>query len=258
MLRAKVVGAVLLVSGLLVACDDDQPPAPESGESAEAQIIEGGYAAAVEVLGSGQVLVAYVQPPEDDEGTYLSAWRLYDESGERIADGPGSRVEGGSARPTLWSLPDGFLIRRPGSTGLERIDPDGEVSPVRSVARARPTTTGDVLVAKGTFYRPADGSTYRMPELQRGIDSLAIDRAGGVWVVVGGGETAYSPDGRAPWRRLAYDLPPGSGPGQLQPSGDAMLLPVVGDELQLLSQDIASTDGSGSSRRSRWSPTAGC
>ncbi len=88
------MGAVLLVCGLLVACDDDEPAGVES---AEAKIIEAGYAAAVEVSGAGQVLVSYVQPPEDDEGTYLSAWRLYDEAEEPVADGKGARIEGGFA-----------------------------------------------------------------------------------------------------------------------------------------------------------------
>ena len=203
MLRARAIAATLLVLGLLVACDDDEPGARES---AEAKIIEAGYAAGVEVSGSGQVLVSYVQPPEDDEGTYLSAWRLYDESGEPVADGGGSRVEGGFAQPTLWPLLDGFLMRRPDATGLERIDPTGDVSQVGFVDRGRPTRAGDVLLTQARFYRPADDTTYRLPERPRGVDSVAIDRDGGVWVVSREGETSYSRDGRAPWRTLVYDL----------------------------------------------------
>ncbi len=226
------------MTGLLVACDDDEP----TRESAEATIIERGYAAGVEVSGAGEVLVSYVQPPEDDEGTYLSAWRLYDESGKPLADGQGARVDGGSAQLTLWPLPEGFLMRRPGSKELERIDPAGGVSPVRPVDRLMPTRAGDVLVAKGRFYRPSDDTSYRMPHLPRGVNSVAIDRAGGVWLVLGGDdpETAYSRDGRAPWLTLDYELPPGAYPGQLQASGEAVLLLLVGDEARLLSQDIGS------------------
>ncbi len=232
MLRARVIAAVLLLPGLLVGCDDDQPAATDSAES---KIIEAGYAALVEVSGQGQVLVSYEWPPEDDEGTYRSAWRLYDESDQPVAEGKGSREEGVSAQPRLWPLPEGFLMRRPFySKDLERIDPEGDVSPVPFVDRSLPTKAGDVLVTepsqtRARFYRPSDDTTYRLPELPRGLNSVAIDRIGGVWVVLGGdaGETIYSRDGRAPWRMLDHDLPPGSYPGQLQASGDTMLLPLL-------------------------------
>jgi hypothetical protein len=239
---------MLLVSGALVACDDDTSAAPESAES---QIIERGYAAQVEVSGAGQVLVSFEQPPEDDEGTYLSAWRLYDESDQPVADGRGAAVEAGSAQPRLWSLPEGFLMRRADHPKeLERIDPDGVVSPVRSVDRVIATRPGDVLVTEtgqvnARFYRPSDDRVYRLPELPGGLDSIAIDRTGGVWLVLAG-DTVYSPDGRPPWRPLAYDLPPGSAPGQLTASGEAMLLPLLDAESStsgataLLTQDIGS------------------
>lgn len=235
-LKTTVIAATLLVPGLLVACEGG-PLGGGAPESPESKIIEGGYAAEYEISEAGQVLVAYVDPPGDDEGTYLSAWRLYDESGDWVTDGKGSRVEGGSATPALWPLPEGFLIARPAySKDLERIDPDGTVSPVRTVARVRATRAGDVLVSdpsrsRGKFYRPSDQATYRMPELPRGVASVAIDPNGGVWLVLGGdaGETVYSPDGRAPWRTLDYDPQAGSTPGHLQPSGDAMLLPLLDD-----------------------------
>ncbi len=252
MLSLRVLAATLLVPGLLVACDGG-PPGGEPPESPESKIIEGGYAASCEISGAGEVLVAYVDPPEDDEGTYLSAWRLYDASGDWVADGEGSRVEGGSATPELWPLPEGFLIKRPAySKDLERIDPSGLVSPVEFVARARPTRAGDMLVSepwrsRARFYRPSDGTSYRLPELPRDVSSTLIDRAGGVWVVHGdAGETAYSPDGRPPWRSLDHDLPAGSTPGHLQASGDAMLLPLLDDESStsgitgLLTQPIGS------------------
>jgi hypothetical protein len=250
MLRATVMGTVLLAAGLLAACDDAQPAPPGSQE---AKIIGAGHAAVVEVSETGQVLISYEQSPEDDEGTYLSAWRLYDDSDQPVADGRGSREEGGSAQPRLWSLPEGFLMRRPYySTELERIDPEGDVSPVRFVDRALPTRAGDVLVTeqsqtRARFYRPSDDTTYRLPELPRGLESVAIDQRGGVWLVLSGeaGTTAYSPDGRAPWRTLDYDLPSGSIPGQFTASGEAMLLPLLDYRSSrsgvtgLLTQDIA-------------------
>ena len=202
--------------GLATACDGSEPG---GRESAETRIIEGGYAAAYEISEAGQALVAYVDPPADDEGTYRSAWRLYDESGDPVADGKGSRVEGGSATPELWPLAEGFLIARPAySKDIERIDSDGVASPVEFVDRARPTRAGDLLASswadRARFYRPSDATTYRIPELPRDVSSTVIDAAGGVWVVHGdAGETATRPTGGRHGDRSEHDLPPAPGRG---------------------------------------------
>lgn len=227
-----------------VAADEDATPA---------EIIEAGMARRLEASGAGQVLVAYLVESDDDEGPQATAWRLYDESGEPVADGPGVRVSEQSALPDLWPLADGFLFSRDyTSPRLERIDAQGEITDVTVERRAVATAAGDVVVpssigADARVYRPADDTAHSL-ELPRGIPTgLALDDRGGVWVLSQEGRDVtvrYSPDAQEPWQELPLDLSARTLPTSIQAVGDQVYVPLATSSMEpdltgLVVQDVA-------------------
>ena len=160
-----------------VANDEDATPA---------EIVEAGGPVRLAVSGRGSVLVSYLVESEDDEGPQATAWRLYAADGTRVAEGPGVRVFEASARPDLWSRPDGVLMD-PATSGLGdlvRIADDGSVVPATPAERrvVRETRTGRTSVVGDREYRAVVAPSMDGSGLAR-LEVRPADRSG-PWVRV--------------------------------------------------------------------------
>lgn len=241
----------LLVAVLLTGCTpeaDDGPAGttydpdrstavagdPDAGIE---DVVAAGRATRVASTGTGEVLVSYLVTSDDDEGPQASAWRLYDEQGDRVAQGRGVRVTEQGASPDVWSTAAGVLLRpdwtRP---RFELVRADGTVEPVTNSRAPTPTRPGDVAIDQLRFFRPAAVTTYRYaerrPEDRRALD-VAIDGRGGVWALVAWRgrriDVLRSSDGSRPWTTTSFELPAGDAyPDRLRVVGDRVVVPVLG------------------------------
>ena len=200
-------------------------------------IVGAGRATRLASTATGEVLVSYLVTSDDDEGPQASAWRLYDDQGDRVAQGRGVRVSEQGASPDVWSTTAGVLLRpdwtRP---RFELVRTDGTVAPVVNSRAPTPTRPGDVAIDQLRFFRPADATTYRYaerrPDDRRALD-IAVDDRGGVWALVDWRATTidvlHSADGSAPWTTTSFGLPAGDAyPDRVRVVGDRVVVPVLG------------------------------
>lgn len=88
-----------------VAGDEDATPR---------EIVEAGRAIEAAHDGAGHVMVVYTVHNDDDEGLSQAAWRVYDDEGDVVAEGPAGTTEEGYASAEVEPLADGFVLREEG------------------------------------------------------------------------------------------------------------------------------------------------
>lgn len=220
-------------------------------------IVGAGRATRVASTGTGEVFVSFLVTSDDDEGPQASAWRLYDEQGDRVAEGRGVRVSEQSASPDVWSTSEGVLLRPDWTLPrFELVRADGEVVPVANSSTPTPTRPGDVAIDQLRFFRPADLATYRFaerrPDDRRALD-IDLDDRGGVWALVAWQGTSidvlHSADGTAPWTTTTFELPTPDGyPDRVRVVGGSVVVPVLGgrtgnEAVALRHRPVGSTSG---------------
>lgn len=238
MLRRAPIACFLLV--LLAACiqsEGDANPASKQDRLID-QIVEGGYAHSVAADDLGFVAVGYTLSPEDDEGTYRSAWRLYDDEGQTVAEGLGrTRVGNSPGGPYFRSLGDRFVLQPYASkTKFLALDEDGETreftAAPRHVTSARP---GDVLVSD-----PVDPQQYLVrgdalvPLDQGGYNDAALADNGFLWTVDDTSEGGLT---------VELVRPGGKEPEDVQvPGGAPTSINVVGNQVYVITTSTGSVE----------------
>jgi hypothetical protein len=177
-----------------------------------AEIIEIGTAWSIAGLGNRR-LITYLVQSESDEGPTQVAWRLYDEAGDRIADG---KLPKGDPIPPIQAAGDSFLI------GRTRVDLAGRStrSPKLSRLKQSAVRPGDVLLDTGfegdrILYRPGGGGAFfALPPVPgENPQSVRVGSDGSVWVGQaytrpGDAPVSRSVDGLAPWHSERVPIGP--------------------------------------------------
>lgn len=220
------VGA-LLVAGLLVsgcASDSEQEWRVAADPQATAdEIIDAGHAVGIATNGD-QMVVTWEVEPEDDEGPYQGAWRLYDREPLQIAEGTFGTVREASARIDVTAVRGGFLLTDYAKHRLRFLDQKGELTPAAlNTAKPGSSLAGGVLRES----RPSDEEGWevvlpgkrqivRLTALPtEDVQGVAVTGDGTVWVLLpwkddGPFRVAYAKNGRAPWTTEVIPLPKGA------------------------------------------------
>ncbi|NPC96960.1 hypothetical protein [Nocardioides sp. zg-DK7169] len=255
MRTAPRVLAALLLASALGGCgsdddgdsggDDAATGASSSAPTSVPEVLDVGRPVALAEDGEGRLLVAHLVE-EGPRESVAAAWRLEDADGETIAEGPGRQVRNESSIPGIWPLADGFLVDLGGNGRYERLDGEGELTPVEEVDTPRPLAAGDVAVegARGV-YSPQDETIAPTPRLPGGAVAveLVLDPEGGAWALPeasdAGTTMLHLPVGRTTWEESALELPGGGYPVGLEVTEDLVVVPVArsrgaGDRLDAL------------------------
>lgn len=243
---AAVVGALLLVAPLASGCtsqsEREWEVAADTNATAD-EIIDAGHATDI-ATSRDQMVVTWEVQPEDDEGPYQGAWRLYDRAKGQVADGTFGTVREASARIDAAPLGDGFLLTDYRKHRQYVVDEKGRLARARfDASRVGPPLAGGVLLAD-----PEDGkwsvvvpSARRVVTLTglptRDVQGLELTSDGTVWVLLpwtgdGPFRVAYAKDGKPPWTTETIPLPKGSstyGEG-VSASGDRLFVVATHDE----------------------------
>jgi hypothetical protein len=170
----------------------------------------------------GLTVVTWEVQPEDDEGPYQGAWRLYGADGEAIADGRFKQVFEASGRIEVRPYGTGFVLVSYVRRQLYLLDRTGKVR-----RPAKGANLAAILGQDRATEDYADLSEWRlqMPGQKRLVrwSDLPTDEPQGM-VVAGGelwvgmprkqdyerGRIAHSKTGRAPWVVETIPNPPGT------------------------------------------------
>lgn len=185
------------------------------------EIIDAGHAADVATSKNHMVVTWEVQP-EDDEGPYQGAWRLYDRQG-RVADGTFGTVREASARINVVAFGDGFLLTDYRKRARYLLDADGKLTRARfEESKVGPSLADGVLVsdesADGAWnvLVPSKPRIVRLTDLPTpDVQGIELTSDGTVWVLLpwtdkGPAKVAHAKDGKPPWTTETIPLPPGS------------------------------------------------
>jgi hypothetical protein len=220
----------LLVAGLLVsgcASDSEREWRVAANPRATAdEIIDAGHAVGIATNGD-QMVVTWEVEPEDDEGPYQGAWRLYDREPLQIAEGTFGTVREASARIDVTAVRGGFLLTDYAKHRLRFLNREGELTPAAlNAAKPGSSLVGGVLRES----RPSDEEGWevvlpdkhqivRLTDLPtEDVQGVALTEDGTVWVLLpwkddGPFRVAYAKNGRAPWTTEVIPLPKGSATG---------------------------------------------
>ncbi len=225
---AAVVGALLvaspLVSGYSSASQQEWQVAANPRATAD-EIIDAGHAADI-ATNKDQMIVTWEVQPEDDEGPYQGAWRLYDRDKGKVADGTFGMVREASARIDVVAAGDGFLLTDYRKQAHYSLDAKGRLVPARfERSKVGPSLADGVLVPDAS----SDGewnvllpSTQRIVALTdlptKNVQGIELTSDGTVWVLLpwtnnGPFKVAYAKDGKPPWTTETIPLPKGSSTG---------------------------------------------
>lgn len=240
---------VLGAGPLLTGCGAATTPASASGPHREWRVAEDPDATVEDIVEVGsptvaktsgdRTMVAWTAEPEDDEGRTQAAWRMYDAQGQRVAQGRLGIIAEASAVPSIWAVPDGFLLQTYTDHDLLHFSPTGASTPVPASRSSVPTRPGDLLLDDFTeqgysFYRPASRTAYRLPKLPVAHPQrVALDAGGTVWVLeewaarTAGLSSAAG--GTGPWQHTEIPLPTKGTPMGLAVVGDRVVVPVLQD-----------------------------
>lgn len=215
---------VLAASVLLLAgCDADKREWRVAGDAKASadEIIDAGGPVGVASSG-GQTVVAWEVEPEDDEGPYQGAWRLYDKDGDAIADGRFKQVHEQSAVIGVNPLDDGFLIGDYATHTAYRLDRAGTLHRIPKGTNMA-TLVGDYVEHEfdgestdWTLQLPNTKRLVRWTELPTDQPQGMIFAGGELWVGLPRtrdyepGKIAHSATGRAPWTVETIPNPDGT------------------------------------------------
>jgi hypothetical protein len=219
--------ALVLLAGCASGQEREWQVAADADASAD-DIIQAGHAADVAV-GDRRMLVTWEVEPEDDEGPYQGAWRLYDRKGV-VADGTFGIVRESSAALEVIAVQDGFLLTDYVEHQLHIVDVEGRLVPIRPDEGELGTSlAGGVLLPDRTtgeawqVFLPSSLQLVQLTELPDGdVQGIELTSDGTVWVLLpwtdgGPFRIAHAKDGKPPWTIETLPLPRGS-----VTSGDGM------------------------------------
>jgi hypothetical protein len=225
---AAAIGA-LLVAGLLVsgcASDSERDWQVAANPRATAdEIIDAGHAAGI-ATSEDQMVVTWEVEPEDDEGPYQGAWRLYDRDKGKVADGKFGTVREASARIDVVAVRDGFLLTDYADQKPHFLDRSGKLTPAKlAAAKPGPSLAGGVLgpdqLSEEEGWQvvlPDKRQVVRLTDLPtKDVQGIQLTSDGTVWVLLpwtsakGPFRIAYAKDGKAPWTTETIPMPNGSG-----------------------------------------------
>lgn len=221
---AASVGPLLAAGILLAGCGSggqtEWEVAADPGATAD-EIIDAGHAVDI-AISKNHMVVAWEVQPEDDEGPYQGAWRLYDRKTGAVADGTFGTVREASAHIDVVPIRDGFLLTDYVKHAQHILDVEGRLLP----AQLDEVTLGTPLAGGVLVEKPDDaGWSVLLPDLKvvqladlptRDIQSVQLTSDGTVWVLLpwttdGTYRVAYAKDGEGPWTTETIPLPKGSG-----------------------------------------------
>jgi hypothetical protein len=223
-------GGALLVAGLLVSgCASDSErewQVAANPRATAAEIIDAGHAVGIATNGD-QMVVTWEVEPEDDEGPYQGAWRLYDREPLQIAEGTFGAVREASARIDVTAARGGFLLTDYAKHRLRFLNRKGELTPAAlDTAKPGSSLAGGVVRRGGPsdeegweVVLPGKRQFVRLTDLPtEDVQGVALTEDGTVWVLLpwkddGPFRLAHAKDGRAPWTTEVIPLPQGSATG---------------------------------------------
>lgn len=221
------VTAVLAMAGLLLSgC--------AGGQDREWNVAADPHATADDIIAAGhavdiatsprQMVVTWEVEPEDDEGPYQGAWRLYDRDKGEVSDGSFGTVREASGRIDVMPVRDGFLLTDYRHRGLHLLNSDGRLSPAYLPEAKRGTSLADGVLMQSESPGPLTWQVV-LPEKRqvvpltglpsKNIQGIELTSDGTVWVLLpwkGNGpfRLAYAKDGKAPWTTEKIPLPKGA------------------------------------------------
>ena len=225
---AAAVGALLIAGPLVSGCTSESEREWQVAADPRAtteEIIDAGHAADI-ATSKYQMVVTWEVQPEDDEGPYQGAWRLYDRDKGKVADGTFGTVREASARIDVVAVGDVFLLTDYKKRAHHILDAEGRLIPARfETSKVGPSLADGVLVPDAS----SDGAwNVLLPSTQRivaltdlptkNVQSIQLTSDGTVWVLLpwtenGPFKVAYAKDGKPPWTTETIPLPKGSSAG---------------------------------------------
>lgn len=185
------------------------------------QIVGIGSPADVAVSGD-ETLVTWQVEPDDDEGPYQGAWRLYGKKGDHVADGKFGIVHEASGRIEAWAIDGGFVMLDYRTHRLWRLDRRGELTVMKpSRLPAASLAGGQLIQADWTFPSRTyvlfrDGRLTELPDVPGNeAQDLLLDQKGELWALQewqdkGPIRLAHAANGRPPWTTETVPVPAGS------------------------------------------------
>ena len=222
---AAAVGALLLAgplaSGSASASEREWQVAANPRSSVD-DIIDAGHAVDI-ATSKDQMVVTWEVQPEDDEGPYQGAWRLYDRDKGRVADGAFGTVREASARIDAVAFDGGFLLTDYRKHRRYVLNAEGRLTPARfATSKVGPSLARGVLAPDES----SDGAwDVLLPSPQRvvaltdlptdNVQGIELTSDGTVWVLLpwtdnGPFKIAHAKDGKPPWTTETIPLPKGS------------------------------------------------
>ena len=223
---AASVGPLLAAGILLTGCASGGETEWEVAANPRAtadDIITAGHAADIATAGD-QMVVTWEVEPEDDEGPYQGAWRLYDRETGEVEDGTFGTVREASAHIDVVPVRDGFLLTDYVKHAQHILDVEGRLLPAQlDEAELGTPLAGGVLLEKpddaGWNVLLPNMTVVQLTDLPtRDVQGIQLTSDGTVWVLLpwttdGTYRVAYAKDGRGPWTTETIPLPKGLGTG---------------------------------------------
>lgn len=225
---AAAVGALLVAGLLLSGCASDSEREWQVAANPRAtadEIIDAGHAAGI-ATSEDQMVVTWEVEPEDDEGPYQGAWRLYDRDRGKVADGTFGTVREASGRIDVVAVRDGFLLTDYVDHKPHFLDRSGRLTPAKlPTAKPGPSLAGGVL--EPALQSDEEGWEVVLPDTRqvvrltdlptKDVQAIQLTSDGTVWVLLpwqserGPFRIAHAKDGKAPWTTETIPTPNGSG-----------------------------------------------
>jgi len=226
-------GAVLLITALwLTALAPGCARTHEDRAQREWRVAGDANASATEIIdaggpvdvarNAGLTVVTWEVQPEDDEGPYQGAWRLYGSDGEAVADGRFKQVFEASGRIEVRPSGTGFVLVSYVRKQPYLLDRKGQVHRPRKgvnlatvLGEQRATETYADL-SQWRLQLPGQKRLVRWRDLPTDEPQTMVVAGGELWVLMPRtqdyetGRIAHSPNGRKPWTIEAMPNPPGT------------------------------------------------
>lgn len=224
---ATAAGSLLVVGALVSGCASDSEREWEVAANPRAtadEIIDAGHATGI-ATSEDQMVVTWEVQPEDDEGPYQGAWRLYGRGNVHVADGTFGTVREASARIDAVAVRDGFLLTDYVKYKRHFLARSGQLAPADwAAAKPGASLAGGVLApdhqTDGEGWHvilPAKRQILRLADLPtRDVQGIQLTSDGTVWVLLPWGnkgpfKVAHAKDGRPPWTTETIPLSRDSG-----------------------------------------------
>jgi hypothetical protein len=219
-----MIGTLLLAAPLVSGCTSQSEREWEVAADANAtadEIIDAGHASDI-ATSTDQMVVTWEVQPEDDEGPYQGAWRLYDRDKGQVADGTFGTVREASARIDAAPLGDGFLLTDYRKHDQYVVNDKGRLARARfDASKPGPSLAGGVLTSDGedgtwSVVLPSARRVVRLTDLPtKDVQGMELTSDGTVWVLLpwtGNGpfRIAHAKDGKPPWTTETIPLPKGT------------------------------------------------